>query len=131
VGNWTGVAGGSFVAPDHEYPSYLELQLTATDATGLTSTVVRRLDPKTVDLTFTTSPSGLQLSVGSATQASPFTRTVIQGSIITVSAATPQRLKGKWYYFTSWSDGGAQTHAVTAPAVPTTLTATYTRGPRP
>jgi PKD repeat protein len=46
--DWTtGVAGGSFVAEDHEYPSYLELQLTATDATGLTSTVVRRLDPKT------------------------------------------------------------------------------------
>ncbi len=29
--NLTG-AGGSFVAPDHEYPSYLELELTATDA---------------------------------------------------------------------------------------------------
>jgi hypothetical protein len=26
------VAGGSFTAPDHEYPSYLELRLTATAA---------------------------------------------------------------------------------------------------
>ena len=26
-----GVASGSFVAPDHEYPSYLRLSLTATD----------------------------------------------------------------------------------------------------
>ena len=27
---WTGVSNGSFTAPDHEYPAYLELQLTAT-----------------------------------------------------------------------------------------------------
>ena len=32
---WAGTATGSFVAPDHEYPSYLELELTATDASGL------------------------------------------------------------------------------------------------
>ena len=35
---FTGVASGSFAAPDHEYPSYLELRLTATDAGGLTDT---------------------------------------------------------------------------------------------
>ena len=31
------VASGSFVAPDHEYPSYLELRLTATDSGGLST----------------------------------------------------------------------------------------------
>lgn len=128
---WSGVASGSFAAPDHEYPAYLELALTATDAEGLTNTLVRRLDPKTVVLTFTTVPTGLQLSVGSTTSTAPFTRTVIQGSTISLSAPWPQRLKGKWYYFTSWSDGGAQSHVIIAPATPTTVTATYTRGPRP
>ena len=34
--HWTGVASGSFMAPDHEYPSYLELKLVATDQEGLT-----------------------------------------------------------------------------------------------
>src|SRR5262249_42738601 len=38
VQQFTGVGGGSFAAPDHENPSYLELQLTATDAGGLSST---------------------------------------------------------------------------------------------
>lgn len=128
---WSGVASGSFVAPDHEYPSYLELALTATDGAGLTDTVVRRLDPKTVVLTFQTIPTGLTLSVGSATLTATFTRTVIQGSTVTMSAPGPQRLKGKWYYFTSWSDGGAQTHAVVAASTATTYTATFTRGPRP
>ncbi len=52
------MASGSFTAPDHEFPSYLELELVATDQDGLTHSVVRRLDPLTVDLTFATQPVG-------------------------------------------------------------------------
>ena len=117
--NFVGVASGSFVAPDHEYPSYLELQLTVTDATGLTSTVTRRLDPKTVTLTFMADTAGLRITVGSVTLSAPFTVTVIQGSTVSVSALTPQKYRGKWYYFTTWSDGGAQTHTITAPTFST------------
>ena len=49
---WTGRLGRFFNAPDHEYPSYLELRLTATDAGGLTDTKLLRLDPRTVFLSF-------------------------------------------------------------------------------
>jgi hypothetical protein len=125
------VASGSFVAPDHEYPSYLELALTATDAGGLTSTLVRRLDPRTVDITFATVPAGLKLSVGSTTAVAPFTKTFIVGASTTVSAPTPQKVRGKTYDFTSWSDGGAQTHVIVAPTDPVTFTATFTRRIRP
>ena len=59
--DFVGVASGSFTAPDHEYPSSLELVLTATDSGGLTSTASVTLQPQTVNLTFATSPSGLQL----------------------------------------------------------------------
>ena len=38
VQSFTGVASGSFTAPDHEYPSWIELVLTATDSGGLTGT---------------------------------------------------------------------------------------------
>ncbi len=38
--------------------------LTATDSSGLTDTETVRLDPRTVDLTFRTQPSGLKLTVG-------------------------------------------------------------------
>jgi glucose/arabinose dehydrogenase len=122
---WSGVAGGSFTAPDHEYPSYLELVLTATDQGGLTSTVVRRLDPKTVALTFATKPGGLDVTVGAATQAATFTVTVIQGSTLTVSAPTPQIRNRRSYAFAGWSDGGAQTHVIIAPSSPATYTAVY------
>ena len=113
-------AGGSFSTFDHEYPSYIELRLTVTDAGGLTDTETLRLDPKTVTLSFASSPTGLQLTAGGTTQATPFTRTVIQGSRNSISAPSPQ---GQYEFF-SWSDGGAIAHDIFANAS-ATYTATY------
>ena len=124
--DFAGVASGSFVAPDHEYPSYLELRLTATDSGGLTDTKSVRLDPKTVELSFASDPAGLQLTVGSASATTPFSRTVIVGSKSTVSAPSPQTLAGTTYNFASWSDGGAQSHDIVAPDAAATYTAAYT-----
>jgi hypothetical protein len=122
-------ASGSFTAPDHEYPSHLELTLTATDAQGLTDTDTVLLDPETVVLSFATNPTGLQLAVNATSNTAPFTRTVIVGSSNSISATTPQSLGGTTYAWASWSDGGAQTHNVVAPATPVTFTATYTAVP--
>ena len=97
VQTFAGVASGSFTAPDHEYPSYLELELTATDSGGLTNTKTIRLDPRTVTLTFSSIPGGLQLTVNGTAGSATFTRTVIIGSANTVSAITPQT-KGKKTY---------------------------------
>jgi glucose/arabinose dehydrogenase len=113
---FTGTASGSFVAPDHEYPSHLELRLTATDPGGLSTTTSLQLDPQTVDLTFRSSPAGLTLAVGSTSQPTPFTRTAILGSTLSLSAPSPQASGGTAYEFVSWSDGGAQTHNVVANA---------------
>jgi PKD repeat protein len=124
---WTGVASGSFSAPDHSYPSWLELRLTATDSGGLTDTETLRLDPQTVTLTFQTIPGGLQLTVGGTTGTATFTRTVIVGSANTVSAISPQTKGSKTYIFSSWSDGGAQTHTITAPATAATYSARFRR----
>jgi hypothetical protein len=119
------VASGSFTAPDHEYPSYLELRLTATDSGGLTDIESIRLDPRTVVLTFQTSPGGLRLAVNGSEGTATFTRTVIIGSSNTVSAISPQTKGKKTYLFNSWSDGGTQTHVITAPAAATTYTARF------
>jgi glucose/arabinose dehydrogenase/PKD repeat protein len=121
---FAGVSSGSFNAPDHGYPSSLELKLTATDANGLQNSASVVLQPKTVNLTLATSPSGLEVVLNGGTATAPFTSTVIVGSSNTVSAATPQTLNGTWQ-FASWSDGGAQTHAITAPATDATYTATF------
>ncbi|GAA1286252.1 PQQ-dependent sugar dehydrogenase [Saccharothrix xinjiangensis] len=126
VQNWSGTASGAFNAPDHEYPSHLVLSLTATDSSGRAVTTTRQLDPQTVNLTFASSPSGLQLSVGGTAQTTPFTRTVIVGSNNSISAPSPQGSALVFRYrYSNWSDGGAQTHNITAPATATTYQANY------
>ena len=125
IQTFSGVASGSFAAPDHEYPSYIELKLTVTDSSGLTDSTSVNLDPRTVDLRFDSVPSGLQIAVGSTTSTTPFTRTVIEGSSNSASAPSPQTLGAASYSFVSWSDGGAATHNFVADPARTSLTATY------
>src|SRR5262249_37592839 len=87
---YSGVASGSFPAPDHEYPSYLEIQLTAKDSQGLTNSASVNIQPQTASLMFQTSPTGLQLTVGtSLPQTTPFTQTVIVNSVTGVQATSP------------------------------------------
>ena len=50
---------------------------------------------------------------------------MIEGSANSLSAPTPQQRKGGTWAFHSWSDGGAQSHTITAPASATTYTASY------
>ena len=84
-----------------------------------------RLDPQTVALTFQTTPGGLQLSVNGTAAQATFSRTVIVGSTNSISAPSPQQKGKKTYNFLSWSDGGAQTHNIAAPAIATTYTARF------
>jgi hypothetical protein len=48
VQHWTGTDGETLNAPDHDYPSHLELVLRATDSLGATQTTNVTLDPRTV-----------------------------------------------------------------------------------
>ena len=122
---FAGVAGGSFAAPDHEYPAYLEIRLTAADSGGLTGISSINLNPQTVNLTLASTPPGLQLSAGTAAGAAPFTRAFIVGSQLGLTAPSPQGAFPSVWEFGSWSDGGAQNHTITAPAAPATYTASF------
>jgi hypothetical protein len=63
--------------------------------------------------------------VNEAPRTTPFSVTVVVGSANSVSAPSPQKFNKSTYFFNSWSDGGPQSHTITAPAVNTTYTATY------
>ena len=78
-----------------------------------------------MNLTFQSSPSGLQLTAGLTTATASFTITAIVNGQISVNAISPQTLRRKTYAFVSWSDGGAQTHTIRAPATSATYTARY------
>ena len=86
------------------------------------------LQPKTTTLTLNSVPSGLTIAFNFGAVTTPAIETVIQNSQNTISAGTPQTLGGTTYDFSSWSDGGAATHVVTAPKSGTgaSYAATYT-----
>jgi PKD repeat protein len=125
VQEFPGVASGSFPAPDHGYPSYLELRLTATDSAGLAATASVDLLPRTVSLRFETSFPGLQLSVNAASAATPFSRDVIVGSSNSLAAPPSQTLGPTRYTFGSWAHGGPAAQQLTAPESPATYRAEY------
>jgi glucose/arabinose dehydrogenase/PKD repeat protein len=128
--SYPGVASGSFTTPDHEYPSHLELRLTAVDSTGLQTSTSVLLQPRTTVLTFRVSPVPLQVAFNGTAAKTPFQRTVIVGSQNTISAASPQKQGSNTYNFVSWSDGGAQIHTVIASTSSVTFTATFQKAPR-
>ena len=129
VQDFAGVTGGSFSAPDHQYPSWLELQLTATDSGGLTSTASLRLDPATTVLTFRTNPGGLKLTnlgLNESAVGTPVSITVVVGSANSVFAPSPQTFNRATYNFTTWSDGVTTAgRTIIAPATNTTYSAIY------
>ena len=128
IQTWPATDGGTFAAPDHGYPSYLELILTATDSGGLQASTSVDLQPKTVVLTFkSTGKKHVQLVVDGQASAAPFTRTVIVGSQNSLFAPSPQKVGKRNYGFSSWSDHGAQTHDIVAGSKPKTFKANYVR----
>ena len=121
----TGVSGGSFVAPDHEYPSWLELRLTARDQFGVEDIASVELDPELVDLVFEADPAGLEVAFAGEPETTPFARTVIVGA--TVEIATQPTQAG--WVFQGWSNGGPRVQAFAAPASETTYTAWFDEPP--
>jgi glucose/arabinose dehydrogenase len=122
-----GVASGTMIAPNHDYPSKLQLVLTATDSHGLKGSKTVTLDPKTVDITLASNPAGAQLTIGADTGTGPFTQRFIQNATTDITVPTPQTIGGQPYAFSGWSDGGAITHTITIPTTDTTYTATLSQ----
>jgi uncharacterized protein (TIGR03437 family) len=70
-----------------------------------------------------TNPPGLAIVVDGVTLTSPQAFDWAVGTNHTISAASPQGSGGTRYVFTSWSDGGGQTHSILASSTLATYTA--------
>jgi uncharacterized repeat protein (TIGR02543 family) len=81
----------------------------------------------TLTQTVTTNPSGRQITVDGTTYTAPQTFNWAAGSSHTLSVSSPQSgTTGVQYKYGSWSDGGAQSHTITAPSSSATYTASFT-----
>jgi glucose/arabinose dehydrogenase len=127
VETWSGVTGGSFDAPDHEYPSHLFLRLHVEDGQGGEDTAELELHPKTVTVTVRSSPAGVELTSGWVTDLAPFSMTAIRGSQLALAAPAGVTVAGFPYTWASWSDGGTRSHTFRA-MTSTTVIAAYVGG---
>ena len=92
--------------------SHLEIELTATDSGGLSTTVTETLDPELVDLTFETTPAGLGLTVAGVSITGPTTVTSWDNWSFPVNAPSQNDPTGQRWELDSWSDGGAAAHTI-------------------
>ena len=95
--------------------------------TVFSATTALLIQPQTVALSFATDPPGLGLTIGAQPVTDPVMLTAIVGATATVYAPSPQSVGGSVYVFTSWSDGGAQSHLVAAPETPAGWTARFVK----
>jgi glucose/arabinose dehydrogenase len=114
--DFSGTAGGTLTAPDHNLPSRLRFELTATDSRGLSATKTLEIYPRTATLTASSDPAGVPLTLGPEAGTGPLSLTVIEGASATLTAPATTEVGGVEYHFDHWSDGGARTHSVTAGA---------------
>ena len=128
---FTGVASGSFTAPEHDYPSHLELAPDRDRRRRAHRHAERLPLPEDRRPHVRDRPAGLTLGAGGASAATPFVRTVIVGSNVSVAAPSPQIVAPATHWFSEWSDQGAPSHTIVAPATDAVYAATYLLAPPP
>jgi len=116
--NWTST-GGTF---DSTTSASTNFHMPAAAAT-VTGTFI----PATVQITITTSPANLLVSVDGGTfSTAPLVESWMIGSPHVITTTSPQSGgAGVQYAFSSWSDSGAISHAIIVPSTPTTYTASF------
>jgi hypothetical protein len=97
---------------------------TVEDSHGLTTTVSRALLPRTVELTFRTSPARGRLVIEGERRPTPLVVESWVGYTFPVRAPD-QSLSGVPHVFVRWSDNGARQHDIRTPATPTGFVALF------
>jgi glucose/arabinose dehydrogenase len=127
----SGIAGGTVTLnfgetdPDVWYRIFL----TARDSYGLSTTIFRDIFPRHVQLRVTTNPALFSVKVDGSPKAAPYPFWSVVHLIRSIGVDTPQVVNGLTYDFVSWSDHGARTHNISAPATATGYVANFWKRP--
>jgi hypothetical protein len=81
--------------------------------------------PNTSQITVTTNPAGLQLTVDGQPFTAPHSFSSVVGFERPIAVDASQNPGSATYNFFSWSDGGARAHTISTPSTNTTYTANY------
>ena len=122
-----GVTSGNFIADNGGEASpnvWFRILLTVTDKDGRTGIDSVDIQPNKVVLTAVANIPGLKLVLGGES-ITPFSKTWVVNGQFTLEAPASQVQGNNVYTFTSWSNGGAASQNLRAPAANTTYTANY------
>ena len=142
----TGIIAASPASADGYYSPGTTVLLTASpigdygfdnwtgDATGSSNPITLTMDGRhsviahfatAVTVTFTTTPTGLPLTIDGATSNTPQSFAWIPGSSHSLTGDPPPPTVSRRYIFQDWSDGGSQSHSITTPGVNAAYAAHY------
>jgi PKD repeat protein len=126
AGSYLGVAQIDVEAgTDHDADSHYEVQLNATDSSGLTAQKIVEINPETTTVRLRSEPSGAPMSYSGVQLVTPRDLTTTIGFQASLSVPESFQQNGQIFNFASWSDGGARVHDYTVPPQGGTLTATF------
>jgi hypothetical protein len=80
-----------------------------------------------VQVTLTSTPAGVTLTLDGQPIVAPFTFMGVVGMQRAIGTTSPQTIGGTNYQFRSWSDRGSPTHTITTPSSNTTITAQFNK----
>lgn len=129
MGPLEGVANGSFVIPTTGETSTdvsYRITLTVTDSTGLKHTSSVEVLPQVTQITLTSSPGSLDVTLDGTTHSDAVSFDAVVGVEYPLeSPPLLQHENGTTFLFETWSDGGSIDHTVVATVAPTVYTAEY------
>ena len=124
-----GETGGSFTIPNTGETAadvFYRIHLIVADEQGLSDTAYTDIIPRTSEITFNTSPQGLNILLEGALYKAPVTVTSVEGVLRSISTPSPQAAGEAIYYFSNWSHGGEQTQTIVTPVGDTSYTVVFT-----
>ena len=124
----SGATSGSFTIPrlgELSTDVFYRIHLTVTDSAGLSHTTTRDIVPNVSTIALRTNPAGLQVTLDGTPVTTPADVASVVGMTRQLGVVSPQASGSSNYVFSSWSDGGAASHAINTPSTNTTYTATY------
>jgi glucose/arabinose dehydrogenase/regulation of enolase protein 1 (concanavalin A-like superfamily) len=123
----------TFTIPDHGEAAantWYEISVTATDQSGVSATKTVNIYPRTIDVTYSSSPADIGFYLDGVPITTPRTAKGVEGFKREVAAyPIKQGADGQMYQFDRWSDGGAIRHQFINPAANTTINAFYSPAP--
>lgn len=128
LGTLAGVTNGAFAVPvrgEQATNVFYRVWLTVTDSGGRQATAFRDIPPRTVSLSLTSEPAGLQVRLDGQTFVTPAVVGAVVGMKRALAAVTPGSLAGRVLDWREWLHHSEPTHTISVPPSNTVYRAVF------